>query len=100
MYVRHHNSLTWSLHCSCGDGWLQVDLIYSGGVTVPVHQQLKGTPDQLQVSFTHPASFASHMLTSRIAVDVGTASLGVYVEHSLERLVSFLACILCLFQSP
>ena len=36
----------------CGDGWLQIDLVYSGSVTVPVDQDLKGLPHQLQVSKT------------------------------------------------
>ena len=38
--------------CSCGDGWLTIDLIYSGAVTVPAQQPLKGTPHQLQVQTT------------------------------------------------
>ncbi|KAL0041029.1 hypothetical protein WJX77_002724 [Trebouxia sp. C0004] len=35
---------------SCGDGWLTIDLIYSGSVTVPAQQPLKGTPHQLQAN--------------------------------------------------
>ncbi|KAL0045657.1 hypothetical protein WJX82_000761 [Trebouxia sp. C0006] len=35
---------------SCGDGWLTIDLIYSGAVTVPAQQPLKGTPHQLQAN--------------------------------------------------
>ena len=47
--------------CSCGDGWLTIDLIYSGGgVTVPVDQPLKGLPHELKV----PASAANQNTTS------------------------------------
>lgn len=46
--------------CSCEDGWLTIDLIYSGAVTVPVDQPLKGTPQQLQVPTRTSCTCTSH----------------------------------------
>ncbi|KAL3146993.1 hypothetical protein ABBQ38_014960 [Trebouxia sp. C0009 RCD-2024] len=34
----------------CGDGWLQIELVFSGSVTVPVGQNLKGLPQQLEAN--------------------------------------------------
>ena len=38
-----------TVFCSASEGWLQVDLIYSGAVVVPLNQNMHGTPDQLKV---------------------------------------------------
>ncbi|KAA6427624.1 MAG: hypothetical protein FRX49_02287 [Trebouxia sp. A1-2] len=45
---------------SSGDGWLQVDLVYSG--SVPAQQNLKGTPDQLHANKLEHESAALHSL--------------------------------------
>lgn len=45
-----HMSEGVQLYCSASEGWLQVDLIYSGAVVVPTNQNMHGTPDQLKVS--------------------------------------------------
>ena len=79
--------------CSASEGWLQVDLIYSGSVVVPPNQNMHGTPDQLKVGQCQIVCAAVTLLTSSTH-QYCTACTELYLHimlHPLHKIASYVA---------